>query len=171
MRGCRECFLGGSAMGGFARGSRSPRGCGGKTRHSFPGLLCLRYLCGFLMRLSLHSGHTCGVEPAVEPSPRVGCFGSTRGEGSVDAGVVQSLSNGDTDAETVSFSGNFTALPPAAARGESASFHTPREHHDAILEVFTRGDSWMGIHYSSPTHPFTFVMLSWLSANIQRNEG
>ena len=70
---------------------------------------------------------------------------------------------------------SITALPPAAARGESASFHTPREHHDAILEaileVFTRGDSWMGIHYSSPTHPFTFVMLSWLSANIQRNEG
>ena len=168
MRGCRECFLGGSA-----RGPRSPRGCRGKTRHSFRTSFSLCSVASLLFRCILDTPELewLNGDPVVEPSPRVGCFGSTRGEGSVDAGVVQSLSNGDTDAETVSFSGNFTALPPAAARGESASFHTPREHHDAILEVFTRGDSWMGIHYSSPTHPFTFVMLSWLSANIQRNEG
>ena len=113
MRGCRECFLGGSAMGGFARGSRSPRGCGGKTRHSFSRTLWVR--CFALWWLpSFSFGHTC--QSRCEPSPRVGCFGSTRGEGSVDAGVVQSLSNGDTDAETVSFILNFLPQPRAASR-------------------------------------------------------
>ena len=62
-------------------------------------------------------------------------------------------------------------------RGESASFHTPREHHNAIL-VLQAASVYVhrsDIHYSSPTHPFTFVMLSIrvasISVNIQRNEG
>ena len=56
LRGCRECFLGGSAMGGFARGSRSPRGCGGKTRHSFSHVWvrCFRFVVATIFLFWTH---------------------------------------------------------------------------------------------------------------------
>ena len=125
--------MGGSARGGFARGSRSPRGCGGRTRHSFIGLLHhlgLDAFCGFVACSFVLD--TPAAITFVEPSPRVGCFGSTRGEGSVDAGVVQSLSNGDTDAETVSITlaVTFSSSRSRARRVGLFSYATraPRRH-------------------------------------------
>jgi len=160
----RVCVGTVSSFWAVRRGARARRAAAG-GRHDTVTLCRLRSVAS--LRL-LRGAFWTHLLLFVEPSPRVGCFGSTREEGSVDAGVVQSLSNGDTDAETVELFERSSSRSRARRVGLfSYATRAPRRHTRS-LNTFADG---YPLFISDSSLHFRDVTLAIRSANIQRNKG